>query len=257
MPRMRRSLIVMTLFSLASSASLALSTCDGIDPSVDSVDAGTAPDSGNVTDASSCVEVARSEPIEAMGELGALGGTLEVPSGCGPFRLLVILSGSGSSDRDGNDPALGGPDNYRALALRDVGIASIRYDDHGIGDSKDAVPARAEDLRFDLEIADAARWVEVARATGSFDRILFAGHSQGSLTAILADKARSVDGIVSLAGTSLRAGRLLIEQLRDRATEEELAALEHAVGELEAERTVEGLPPRVASIMPLELQQQR
>ena len=220
-------------------------------------DATVSPDAGTALDAPACTPgEAASEPVSVMGELGTLGGTLEVPAGCPPFPLAVLVSGSGSTDRDGNDPYAGGPDEYRmlSLALRDAGVATLRYDDHGIGESTGAAPATVEAFRFDLEFGDAGRWIAQSRADGRFDRVLFAGHSQGSLTSLIAAQSEPVDGVISLDGTSLPAGRLLIEQARSHLTADDLAALEHAVDELEAGRTVDDLPARVAPVLPVSVQ---
>jgi pimeloyl-ACP methyl ester carboxylesterase len=222
------------------------------DAGLPDADASVSGDAGADADVGCTPSAAFVESVAVEGMLGSLGGTLEVPAGCGPFAVAVILSGSGSTDRNGNDPVDGaGPDNYHLLAqaLRDAGIATLRYDDHGVGESASAAPLDVRDFSFDLEIEDAGRWATTLREDPLFDRVLFAGHSQGSLTALVAGQRVSVDGVVSLDGTALRAGRLLIEQVRPRATPEELAALEDAVAELEAGRTVDGLPPRIAAIL--------
>lgn len=196
--------------------------------------------------------------IELNGSIGTLGGTAEVPAGCGPHPVVLIVSGSGTTDRDGL--AYGeGPANYRALAyaLRDLGIASVRYDDHGIGASADALPRRTEDHRFDTEVTDAAAWARKLRHDPRFGRLIVAGHSQGALVGTLVAQTESIDGLVTIGGTSLPAGRLLIEQIGSSAstTPTERSALEHAVAELEAGRVLtEALPPRLESVLPRELQ---
>ena len=68
----------------------------------------------------------------------AFVGTLQTPAGCGPYPLVVIYPGSGPTDQNGNDAALGLETNtYQDLAasLAENGIASVRYDKRCVGAS--------------------------------------------------------------------------------------------------------------------------
>jgi hypothetical protein len=68
-------------------------------------------------------------------DFGTLEGTLEVPSGCEGMPVVLILSGSGPEDRDGNPPRGSyQTDMYKllALGLRDAGFAALRFDDPGV-----------------------------------------------------------------------------------------------------------------------------
>src|SRR6184192_899573 len=58
-------------------------------------------------------------------------GALVRPSGPGPFPAVVMVAGSGPSDRDWNSPLLPGSNGSARLiaeALAAAGIASLRYD---------------------------------------------------------------------------------------------------------------------------------
>ncbi len=75
------------------------------------------------------------EPITLDTLTGTLYGTLEPPQSRSPVPVVLIISGSGPTDRDGNSPMLKGPNNsYKLLAegLAARGIASVRYDKRGI-----------------------------------------------------------------------------------------------------------------------------
>jgi predicted acyl esterase len=65
-----------------------------------------------------------------------LAGTLSLPAGRGPFQAVALVGGFGPIDRDG---ALGGGGSgvYRQIAqgLARRGVAVLRYDKRGIGDS--------------------------------------------------------------------------------------------------------------------------
>jgi uncharacterized protein len=89
---------------------------------------------------------------------GTLAATLLVPDGRGPMPVVVFIAGSGPTDRDGNSPLLPGKNNGTAMladGLAAKGIASLRYDKRGIGESAKAMVSEAA-LRFDTYADDAA-----------------------------------------------------------------------------------------------------
>ena len=191
--------------------------------------------------------------VRVKSELGTLEGTLDVPEGCGSVPVVLILSGSGSTDRDGNAPgATANPAIYRVLAeaLHDAGLATLRYDDEGIGQSVTAAPDKVEDFRFGMEVDDAARFIAKLRDDARLGPLVVAGHSQGSLTAIMAAKAQPIDGFISLAGTGRPAGKLLHEQVAPRLTSAELDALDAAIASMERGVAPGALPAPLDKILP-------
>src|ERR1700693_2281693 len=63
-------------------------------------------------------------------------GTLVRPVGPGPFPAVVMVAGSGPTDRDWNSPLLPGSNGSARLlaeALAQAGIASLRYDKRAAG----------------------------------------------------------------------------------------------------------------------------
>jgi uncharacterized protein len=69
-------------------------------------------------------------------DLTTIRGTLVRPSGSGPFLAVVMVAGSGPTDRDWNSPLLPGSNGSAPLladALAAAGIASLRYDKTGSG----------------------------------------------------------------------------------------------------------------------------
>jgi hypothetical protein len=146
---------------------------------------------------------------------GRIAGTLVVPDRAPPMPLVVIIAGSGPTDRDGNSPLLPGRnDSLKLLAegLAFHGIASLRYDKRGIGASAAAM-VREDDLRFDTYADDAAGWVTKLRTDPRFSTIAIVGHSEGSLLGMLAAQRVPVDGFVSIAGAGRRADEILRDQL--------------------------------------------
>src|SRR3954466_8477510 len=78
-------------------------------------------------------------PLTAPGPQGPLAGTL-LDAGKGA-PVVLIIPGSGPTDRDGNNPmgATAAPYRLLAEALADNGVSTVRIDKRGLGGSKAAV----------------------------------------------------------------------------------------------------------------------
>ncbi len=154
------------------------------------------------------------EEVSLSTPTGTLHGTLLVPASSGAAPVVLILAGSGPTDRDGNSALEPGKNNCllmfaEALAAR--GIASLRYDKRGVGASIGAI-RRVNDLTFDIEIDDAARWVQQLHEGSRFSLLTVAGHSQGALIAIILAERGGVDRVISIAGAGRPAGDIILSQ---------------------------------------------
>jgi len=189
-------------------------------------------------------------PLVLPSEPAPLHATLLTPEG--PTRAVaVILPGSGPTDRDGNSPGGLVASTYRLLAegLAEQGVATVRIDKRGVGQSGPAMIAE-QDLTFQTYIADARAWAaEAARVTGQ-PCVWLIGHSEGSQIALAAaqDGNPSVCGLVLLAGAGRPAGVILRDQYRAGLPEALLAPAFAALDELEAGRTVTDAPPELAAL---------
>jgi pimeloyl-ACP methyl ester carboxylesterase len=146
---------------------------------------------------------------------GTIYGSLDLPPGAGPFPAALIIAGSGPTDRNGNSPLVAGRNDSLlmiARALRETGIASIRYDKRGIGESAGALRSE-EGLTFDTYIQDAVGWLELMKTDSRFTRVGVVGHSEGSLIGMEAARIAGADAYVSLAGAGETASVLLKRQL--------------------------------------------
>jgi len=155
-------------------------------------------------------------PVEAEVENGPLRGTLLAPDGAAK-AAIVIIPGSGPTDRDGNNP-LGVDASYlkmlaEALAARSV--ASIRIDKRGMFGSRGTFPD-PNAVTFDDYAADALAWVAVAKEKAGVDCVWLAGHSEGGLVALVAaqEAGAALCGLVLLAAPGRKMGVVLAEQLR-------------------------------------------
>jgi len=179
---------------------------------------------------------------------GTLFGTLEIPPKT-PAAVVLIIAGSGPTDRDGNSTALKGSNNslkMLAEGLAAQGIASLRYDKRGIAESKAA--ATESNLRFETYIDDAMRWGEYLRKDKRFRAIIIAGHSEGSLIGMIAAVKLPADGYVSIAGPGRPAGSLLLEQLQGKVPDKLFQKAQDAVKTLESGKTVDPVPPALVSL---------
>ena len=151
---------------------------------------------------------------------GELSGTLSIPKKGKKFPVVLLIAGSGPTDRDGNQAML---KNNSLLFLSEElnknGIAVLRYDKRGVG--KSAAAGREEkDLRFDHYVTDAKEWIELLSKDERFSKIIVAGHSEGALIGLLASiENRNVAGYVSIAGTGRPADEILKEQLSSQPDE--------------------------------------
>jgi fermentation-respiration switch protein FrsA (DUF1100 family) len=176
---------------------------------------------------------------------GKIAGTLVVPASSKPVPLVVIIAGSGPTNRDGNSPLLPGANNSLKLlaeGLRDRGIATLRYDKRGIAESVKAGVSESA-LRFDMLADDAAGWVRKLRPDSRFSTITVLGHSEGSLLGMLATERAQADAFVSVAGAGRPASAVLRDQLGRQLPPDLLAFSNRALDALIAGRTVDSVPP--------------
>ncbi|WP_017539293.1 alpha/beta hydrolase family protein [Nocardiopsis halophila] len=123
-----------------------------------------------------------------------LHGTLALPPDAdGPVPGVLIVSGSGPTDRDGNAPARPDADTNLNFArvLAEAGAASLRYDKLGSGET--GAGSRDEDAVVgfdDFEAQVAAAYAELAaRPEVDPSRLLVLGHSEGALFALRSPEA--------------------------------------------------------------------
>ncbi|WP_156889847.1 alpha/beta hydrolase family protein [Planococcus lenghuensis] len=110
------------------------------------------------------------ESIQTEVENGTMQALLEIPGGEGPFPVMILIAGSGPTDKNGNSPALPGKNNSLKLLAKELaaeGIATIRYDKRGVGDNM-ALVSSEQELRFNDYIQDVAAWVRYAKNSELF-----------------------------------------------------------------------------------------
>ncbi|MEO6991776.1 MAG: alpha/beta hydrolase, partial [Candidatus Baltobacteraceae bacterium] len=188
---------------------------------------------------------------------GTLFGTLQLPNdGRSAVPVVLIFSGSGPTDRDGNSPMLGGKnDALKLLAqgLATKGLASVRFDKRGIAASAAAMESEST-LRFDGYADDGVAWVAKLRSDARFGKVVLAGHSEGALVATRVARVIPVDGLAALSGAGRRASVILREQLRPKLPPDLYRRADTILRALEAGQTVQDVPPELAALFRVSVQ---
>ncbi|MDX1590390.1 MAG: alpha/beta hydrolase [Balneolaceae bacterium] len=125
--------------------------------------------------------------------------------------LVILITGSGSQDRDEN---VAGFRVFGELAdlLQDSSYSSFRYDDIGLGESTGVEDATLQDLADDLE--DIIEYYSV-NFDDSFDGIVLLGHSQGGAVASIAATGNDrVSGIIFMAAPFQQGDEIINQQIR-------------------------------------------
>jgi pimeloyl-ACP methyl ester carboxylesterase len=190
--------------------------------------------------------------LTAPGPAGPLKGTMLAPA-AGGSPMVLIIPGSGPTDRDGNNPFGLKASTYRLLAERLAanGIGTVRIDKRGMFASSAAV-ADANAVTIDDYVADVAAWTAVIRKQTGARCVWLLGHSEGGLVALAAaQKATDICGLVLVATAGRPLGEVLREQLR--ANPRNAPILDRAmsaIDALEAHKRVDvtGMDP---ALMPL------
>ena len=139
-----------------------------------------------------------------------LAGTLTLPAKEGNYPAVILITGSGAQNRDeefyGHKPFL-----LIADYLTTNGIAVLRYDDRGFGQSSgDFISATSLDFVTDVE--SAISYLKTRKEINK-DNIGLVGHSEGGIIApIVASKSKDVSFIVLLAGPGILGNKVLMQQ---------------------------------------------
>jgi dienelactone hydrolase len=141
-----------------------------------------------------------------------LHGTLTIPNGAGPFPALVLVQGSGASDRDS---ALGPNKIFRDIAwgAASRGVAVLRYNKRSFEHPE------AFQGNFTLReesVDDALAGVALLRKTAEVDskKIFVLGHSVGATAAPRIGKADpGIAGLILMAGTTYYLADLVVPQM--------------------------------------------
>lgn len=151
--------------------------------------------------------------LDAPGPKGPLKGTLLTPNSK-PTAVVLIVPGSGPTDRDGNNPLGVNASPYRLLAegLTAKGFTTLRIDKRGMFASARAVEDANAVMIADY-VEDVRSWAKVLRGHMHTPCIWVLGHSEGGLVALASAQEEDVCGVVLIATPGRPMGEVLRRQL--------------------------------------------
>ena len=168
------------------------------------------------TAAHAVAPVVLQRPISLDTGSGELFGSLLLPQSDKPVPVVLIIAGSGPTDRNGNSAEGARNDSLKRLAwvLARHNIASVRYDKRGVAASLKATPDE-RNLTLDAYVADAVAWGKSLKADPRFGPLVVLGHSEGALVAALAAPELGPAGVISLSGSARPVDQVIRQQLAD------------------------------------------
>jgi pimeloyl-ACP methyl ester carboxylesterase len=181
-----------------------------------------------------------------------LHGALLAAEGSASGAAVLIVAGSGPTDRDSNSTVPGvKPNTLKLLAqgLAGRGVTSLRIDKRGIGASAPALSSEA-DLTFGVYVEDVAAWARFLRAQPGVRCVVLLGHSEGALLATLAAREVDVCGLVSISGVGRPAADILKTQLQAQPMPEDLRRQAFAgIDQLRSGRPLAEVPPQLMALL--------
>lgn len=140
-----------------------------------------------------------------------LSGTLTTPTNDTLKTAIILIGGSGRSDRDytngfGHRPFLVLSDH-----LTRQGISVLRYDERGVGKSA----GNYEEATYDDLVADVVGGINYLRENG-FEKVGLIGHSEGGGIAPVASLQAKTDFLVLMAPDNSTADKSLVYQTGTR-----------------------------------------
>lgn len=187
--------------------------------------------------------------MHARGPSGLLEGTWQPAAPGAP--VVLILPGSGPTDRDGNNPGGVAAGTYRLLAegLAARGIASLRVDKRGMYGSRLAA-ADPNAVTLGDYVDDVQAWIAEIRRRDAMAPIWLLGHSEGGLVALVSAASASagttpdVAGLILVAVPGRQLGAVLREQLAaNPANAVIMPEVLDVLGRLERGERVESMSP--------------
>jgi pimeloyl-ACP methyl ester carboxylesterase len=130
--------------------------------------------------------------------------------------LIIWIHGSGNVDRNGNQGTIVKANYIKQFrdSINKHNIAFFSYD------KRSSNPKNSKKLKgilFEDFVKDAKKVISHFKGKKRFSEIILIGHSQGSLTAMLASK--NIDKYISLAGPSESIDKTIIKQITKQSPE--------------------------------------
>lgn len=174
-------------------------------------------------------------------------GTLYTPEDENNNNLVILIAGSGPTDRNGNNSAMKNNSlKFLAQGLAQNGISVYSYDKR-IFEITKKPDFKEEDLSFQDFITDAIDVVNYFKKEKKYKKIIVAGHSEGSLIGMIASKEANTDGFISLAGAGSPIDEVLEFQIGQNSPQF-LEETKTILAELRKGNTVTEMSPSLVSL---------
>jgi uncharacterized protein len=187
------------------------------------------------------------EELTLKSNPGDLFGTLVIPRNHNS-TVVLIIPGSGPTNRDGNSTIAGDNNSLKNLAenLAQEGIASLRIDKRGVGESLSAA-GKEEETTFDTFVNDVIDWGFQILNDVRFKKLIIAGHSEGSLIGMIAAQELDASGYISIAGAGLPIDVIITKQMEAQtdSIKDEITSI---FKELKGGKRVEKINPALISL---------
>ena len=166
--------------------------------------------------------------------------------------LAIIISGSGPTDRDGNNISLKS-DYLKMLAegLQENQISTYRYDKRGVGKSKIDLKSGNE-IKFLNYVNDVVSIINHFKKSKKFREVVVIGHSEGALIGMIASQSIA-DRFISVAGAGEDYLTLIERQLSFQP--DYIKAMSTPIIEkLKDKKMVDSVPPLLNSLFRADVQ---
>lgn len=170
-----------------------------------------------IVSASSFSQVTAAFTKENITVNSLLNGSLYTPNQQNKkLNLVILIAGSGPTDRDGNQMGLVNNSlKLLAEALANNGIAVYSYDKRIFAQMTSGKLDEAS-LSFDNFIDDAKAVIQYFKNQKKYHSITVAGHSEGALIGMVAANGNA-DAYISIAGAGRPIDEVLLEQIEKQA----------------------------------------
>jgi pimeloyl-ACP methyl ester carboxylesterase len=188
----------------------------------------------------------KESPIILKINTDQLFGTLTTPDLTKKYPVALLIAGSGPTDRNGNNPMMKNNSlKMLAEALAKNGIASLRYDKRGIGESK-ASAISEQTLVFENYTEDAKSWINLLKQDKRFSEVIVIGHSEGSLIGMIA--GAKANKFISIAGPGESADQLIKTQIASKSNQQLNDLTFPIIDSLKSGKTVKNIDPMLNSL---------
>ena len=194
--------------------------------------------------ASAAIAAPADVEVTIDGGKAPLHGALLAPDGPRQRAALLMIAGSGPTDRNSNSAiASVQPNTFGLLAnaLAARGIETLRFDKRGVAASAPAMVAEA-DTRFTNLVDDAANWAKFLAARPGVGCVVVLGHSEGALIGAMVAERVPVCGLISISGAGRPADQVILEQISAQAPPPVVEQVKGVLAELKAGRLVPNAP---------------